>query len=369
MTEFPREVVHSGAPQPDRPRVDVLHALRLVLKYRWLLVSVPLAVASVVVVAALIVPRRYTARAAFMPHEPKSMAGGLSGVAAQFGLSLPSSDGTTSPEFYADLITSRPMLIDLAEAQYTVALHEAPVTLTEWYGIDLADSAIRIERAAKTLSDNLRVNVVRRSGVVAMAVKDRAPKVGQAILSHALVLLNEYNLQTRQSQASEERRFVEARLASARSELDSAENRVETFLTRNRNFRNSPQLTFEYERLDRQAQMASQVYTSLAQAYEQARIEEVRNTPVITVVEQPYVNALPDSRHLGAKFLISIALGSLLAMGLSTLVELVKATKTHDPGGYQEVEELRHEAIRDVRALVGRVTSAVRKGSPSHHAD
>jgi uncharacterized protein involved in exopolysaccharide biosynthesis len=51
----------------------------------------------------------------------------------------------------------------------------------------------------------------------------------------------------------------------------------------------------------------------LAQAYEQARIEEVRDTPVITVIEAPMLPARPDPRPFGR----AIAAGLLCALAVA----------------------------------------------------
>ncbi|HEX5635067.1 MAG TPA: hypothetical protein VFX50_17610, partial [Gemmatimonadales bacterium] len=50
---------------------------------------------------------------------------------------------------------------------------------------------------------------------------------------------------------------------------------------------------------------------SLRQAYEQARLEEVRDTPTITVVEDALLPARPDSRKLVQKLALALAVGLL----------------------------------------------------------
>ena len=64
-----------------------------------------------------------------------------------------------------------------------------------------------------------------------------------------LDLVSEFNLEKRQSQAAAERKFTEERSEQARTELLDAENRLQRFLQRNRDFGNDPSLTFERDRL------------------------------------------------------------------------------------------------------------------------
>jgi uncharacterized protein involved in exopolysaccharide biosynthesis len=54
---------------------------------------------------------------------------------------------------------------------------------------------------------------------------------------------------------------------------------MQAFLQANRQWANSPDLTFQHDRLERDIALRQQVYTTLVQSFEQARISEVRDTP------------------------------------------------------------------------------------------
>ena len=71
-----------------------------------------------------------------------------------------------------------------------------------------------------------------------------------------------------------------------------------------------PELNFQQERLQRQVQLQQQLYTTLSQSFEQAKIEEVRDTPVITVVEPPEAPVRPDPRGLVRNAFLTIILGN-----------------------------------------------------------
>ena len=132
--------------------------------------------------------------------------------------------------------------------------------------------------------------------------------------------LNYFNLITRQSQAREERRFTEGRLEDARGSLRAAEDALQRFLQVNREFAESPALVFQQDRLRREVLLQQQVVTSLAQRYEENRIREVRDTPVITVLEKPTLPVLPDPR--GRLLLLSV--GTLVALMVGAAVVLAR---------------------------------------------
>jgi uncharacterized protein involved in exopolysaccharide biosynthesis len=152
--------------------------------------------------------------------------------------------------------------------------------------------------------------------MVVVEVQLREAAVSQAVARALLAQLDTFNLRTRQTQASSERRFTEGRLAEARAELRGAENDLLAFLQSNRDFRSSPQLTFLYDRLTRDVTLKQQVYTTLAQAFEQARIDEVRDTPVITVVEDPMLPARADPMPFARAISGGVVLGLALAVFL-----------------------------------------------------
>jgi len=184
-------------------------------------------------------------------------------------------------------------------------------------------------------------------------VQTKWPELSVQVAERLLGLVNEFNLQTRQRQANAEREFVTLRLVEARAELAVAEDSMQAFLQSNRRIENSPQLGFDRDRLQRVVTLRQEVVISLAQALEQAKIEEVRNTPVITIVEEPYPPARPDRRRLIMKGLVSLALGLFLGIVAAFVVEFMTASRDRDPERYAEFRQLAADSRRDVRGLWG----------------
>ena len=155
----------------------------------------------------------------------------------------------------------------------------------------------------------------------------------------------------RQSQAAAERKFIEARLGEMKGELRDAENQLQRFLQQNQGFRNSSELAFTHDRLQREVAMRQQVFTSLSQWYEQAKIDEVRNTPVITVVEQPNFPVRPDRRGLALKSTLGAILGGVLGLMLALGRDFLRQSRDQGHEGFEEFETLRKETAEDVSGL------------------
>ena len=139
---------------------------------------------------------------------------------------------------------------------------------------------------------------VTRTNTVQLAVTAADPELARDILQSLIRQLDRHSVDMRQSQASQERRFAESRLQAAKAELAAAEAKVEDFLARNRDIRNSPEMQFQYQRLQRELTVRQQVVSMLTEAFEQSRLDEARDTPTLLQVEQADLPAEPDSRHL-----------------------------------------------------------------------
>ena len=266
-------------------------------------------------------PKLYPASFAFVPEG--SDQGGLASLAGQFGISAPFGNQAKQPEFYLALMQSREILAPIVLDTFVVReTGGRPVQFLDLFEIRGSPPSKRLENGLQKLRARTNPSVVRTAGIVRVVVRTEWPSVSLAISQSLLSAVNAYNLRTRQSQASAERKFVEGRLAEAGSALAIVENQLEDFLARNRSgINSSPALHSEWQRIERDVAAKTTILTNLRQEYEDARIREVRDTPTITVFESPAVSPTPEPRgRLGA-----VLLGLLLGGALGTIVSLTSA--------------------------------------------
>lgn len=334
----------------DPPRVTYLMLVAQLLRFRRPILFLGLCTAIVLVGLALLRPRTYTVVSAFIPQSRRSPAA-LSGLAAQFGLTLPGTETSLSPQFFESLLRTRELLDAVVTGSYRLPTNseQAQGSLLDFYRIKGGDSAVRLARAEARLQGQFTTTLYPKTGVVVLQVTTTSGEMAAQINRRFLDLLDKFNLESRQSQATAERRFTERRLGEVRAELREAEDRLQGFLQSNRGFRSSSELAFHEDRLRREVALRQQVYTTLSQAFEQARIEEVRDTPVITVVEQPKLPLLPDRRRLVAKAVLGGFLGVLLAASVSIVALAAKGAATMDMRTAGDLAALRTETLADLR--------------------
>lgn len=339
----------TGRPSARGEGVTLFAVLNIVLRRRRSVVLWSVCTALLMIGLTLSKKREYTSSPSFMPQSRRGSAG-AAGIAAQLGISVPNLDNGLSPAFYADLVSSQEILGSVVNAKYSFERDGRPVsgTLMDAYDLKVPDTLSRRESAIRKLRGKVNAVVMQKTGVVNVAVRATSPTLAAQIAGHILDEINRFNLQTRRSQASAERQFTEARVAEAKTLLREAENRLQDFLASNRDYRGSPQLTFQQERLARDVGLRQQMYGTLVQSYEQARIEEIRDMPVITIIDQPRPPARPDSRGLVGRAIVGALAGVLIGVLLAVVREHLFQPNDAVRDEYQEFVALKRDAWDDL---------------------
>ncbi len=294
-------------------------------------------------------PREWTSAASFVPagrHLPSS----ITGLAAQLGVALPGEEANTNPQFYAQLLGSREIQESVLRTRFPrPGIPADSLELIMLLGVSTSDSLLRIDRGLRRLGARVSASSDLKTGVVNLAVTMRDPDLSREVAERFLGLLNQFNLERRQSQAAAERAFAEQRLQEVQRALREAEDQLEAFLRRNRDARTAPELSFQQDRLARAVSLQQELYGTLAQAYEQAKLEEIRDTPVITILDHPGHPLRADSRHLALKILAAFLLGGM-GGGLWVLFGLhLQDLSRESPGELELAEGLWKETLRDLR--------------------
>lgn len=349
----------AGAPAQDP--VTITRLASTVLRHRRSLVFWSVGAALVVAVVTLLLPRTYTSVSTFIPQARRSQ-GNLSGIASQLGLPMAGlMEGGDSPQLYVSLLRSRQLLGAVVDSRFPAAgSTDSGRTLTDILVPGGKSIDLRREAAIDKLEALSSVRIEPKVAMVTMAVKLKNPVLARDVNLRFLALVNEFNLRTRQSQASEERKFSEQRAETVRQSLREAEDRQQQFLQSNRDYRNSPLLTFQQDRLSRAVSQQQTLYTAVLQSLEQAKMDEVRDTPVITVVEQPLQPARPDRRNLVAKVLFAGLLGALFGFVVSAAGDIWARARLSDPEASAELERSRQEVEDEVRRAFGGVRRVLR---------
>jgi tyrosine-protein kinase Etk/Wzc len=308
----------AGQTVDRQDEISLFEVAAIVLQRRRGLAWWVIGSAVIAVIPIIAIKPTYTATATFVPqaqNSGSSAPAGLRSLAGQFGFNLGGAASNESPQFYSDLAKSPTILSPIVQDTFVVSEEgNARRAFTDLMELHSSSAQRRIDDGNELLGELVNTRVNRETGVITLTVTTRWPSVSVGIAERLLKGLNDFNLQTRQSQAREERRFTEARLSDAKQALRASEDRLQMFYERNRQWQNSAQLTFEKDRIQRELDLQQQVVTSLAQAYEDSRIREVRATPVLTVLRAPTIPSMANPRGRMKRGVIGLVVGFVLGI-------------------------------------------------------
>jgi len=324
------------------------HAISVALVARLRVVVLgALATAIVTFLIGLLLPKQYTAKASFIPDAGQT-AGLLSGLVGQFvGLET----DRLIPRLAGDLAEGDPLLTQILYERFALRQPRDSIRLREYLVGTNVDSAITELRALKRLKKNIAVDVNERTGVVDVYATFRDPVLAAGVANCIVEFVDRFNNRTRQSRAGSLRKFLEDRQRAARNELDDAEGSLQHFYTINRRLQESPKLLLEEARLRRQVDLRQQVYVSLSQQLEQARVDEVKDTPVLTWVGTATPPPKKSSPHLSMMFLMGAVLGALIASLWIVATAYLAWYQQVDPVGYDQLQRAGQSALRRSRSV------------------
>lgn len=307
-------------------------------RWRWLLLA-PIVAAAVGALAAFAWPKTWTATTTFVPESAlgtntTSLLGALGGISSLLGdagggaAALSRLKEGPSTEFFADVLTSQDVLTTTLRAQFAdPGNHGQKRPLLELIDVSGSTPERRFGNALRKMKRKVEVTISRRSAIINLKVTLSDPVLSATVANFMLAQLNTFNLERRQRSSTEQRRFAEVRLTTAKQELDDAERIRQRFLYSNRNYYESPRLLATFEALDRAVRIKEGILVGLTKTFEESRVAEVRDTPLLTVVDA----ATPPDRPLQRPLLWGgVAAGIGLLLGFVCAVFAAMSTR-RDP--------------------------------------
>jgi uncharacterized protein involved in exopolysaccharide biosynthesis len=339
--------------QATSTRWDVWAYLAVFIERRRTIVRGAFVGGVVAVGVALVLPPVYTTEVQFTPAESSKLSSlvGVGGLAALGGLLTPEQQG--SPFFYVALAQSDEITRAVILKGYRVTA-DSTATLIDIDRVSGKTPAERLEREIIQLQKRVTTSVDREAGIVTLRVDASTPELSSAIAEAFLEAINRFNVDSRNSSAHAKRVFLDARARDLETTLHAAEDSLRNFLMKNRSFENSPNLTFEYGRLKRRVDADQDLYLTVRQQHELAKIDEVKDIPLITVVQPahpPLLKSRPKRRVLA---LAGVMVGVLIAY-LVVLVELyLAAVPSEGRQGWVRLSDAWQGVRRNVRSVFRR---------------
>ena len=310
-----------------------------------------LAVMALSVLAALLLPPWFQAQSTVLPPTEGNdsfgiMAGLIQGAAlSKVGLT----SSSTGSDIYEEILKSRTLREDLVQAFHLDRLYKRK-------GMD---------RTLKELGRHVKV-ATGASGLLVVQVEDRDPQRAADMANRLVDELDRFNRETLNTRAKRTREFLESRVADVQTRLRAAEAALTAYeqehgvvadastvggvasviaqklnlqvkreyvssytsvgsaavrsidteiAAYDRELARLPGLKNEGARLALDAEIQRRVFTMLTGQYEDARVQEMRDTPTITVLDRARAPELKSRPKRSVIVLASTLVAMLLSAG------------------------------------------------------
>ncbi len=167
------------------------------------------------------------------------------------------------------------------------------------------------------MRDELDVSLETKTNVLTISLLTKEPQLSADILNTIAHELDMFMRTKRTTNASEQRKWIEGRLREVKADLENSENALRDFREKNRRVTDSPQLLLEQERFLREVQINATLFAELKKQYEIAKIEEIKNIPIVNVMDAGRPAAKKEKPKRGiimlSSFFLSLSQESVLS--------------------------------------------------------
>jgi uncharacterized protein involved in exopolysaccharide biosynthesis len=315
------------------------------------------------VLVALFSAEEYESSAMLMPEYSTSSQGGSAsqllqkygGLIGLGGGTYNSSSNAIRVELYPQIIYSVPLQMQLLEVPIPFGTYDTTATIKTFYneiyrpspfsyvllytlglpgiikgalfpvdttsvqpGLALDDEILNVSKEDLEFVEYMRQQVTANldveSGVVTVTSRMPDPYAAAAVGNRAFELLKRYLKEYRTEKLKTDLAFVQEQYGKARERFVAAQNDLAEFRDKNYNLRTAKSQT-ELERLQSEYDLAFNVYNSLAQQLEQAKMKLQEQTPLFKTLQPFMVPVERSSPKRTLMVLVFAFLGGVVALG------------------------------------------------------
>jgi uncharacterized protein involved in exopolysaccharide biosynthesis len=277
---------------------ETVEKLRPYIKNLWqarrklLWINGGVAAATILILLFLVKPY-YDTTVTILPDygtNVSSLLSQFSGLASLAGVNVGQSNPT---QIYQQLITSEAVLSPVIYAKYKTEEFSDSVNLIQYDEINPDESLplplqkrkMFLKELKKLTKDRISTDVDRMTQILTVTVQMPEGQLSADVVNNIASSLDSYIQTQIRTSAKDQRIYVDKRMKEVKDSLTIAENNLKDFNEMNKLISQSPALTLKQSRLQRRIDILNTVYLQLAQQSELAKIQEVKDTPVINIEE------------------------------------------------------------------------------------
>jgi uncharacterized protein involved in exopolysaccharide biosynthesis len=275
--------------------IDLLDYLRVIWRYRWMILALCVVAMSLTVVTSLRKPRQYQSAATIVPPLDilqKESGGALGSLNSPLLRQVTNTAAGGIAKMYVEILGSREVADSIVDRFRLMDAYQGVL-----YRSDARD-LLRANTTVKTTD----------GGAVRITVTDRDPNRSTVIANAYVEELDRRNKKLSAGQATSKRIFLENRLKEVEGKLSKIDNI-----------------------LSREAKTQEMLYSLLVEQLEMAKMEEARSMPTIQILDSAVVPELPVGRGTIKKGAMASVAALTVGISLALAAEyMVRARQRQD---------------------------------------
>ena len=361
--------------QYDEDEIDLLELAKTIWDKRMFIIKVVGIGAILGVVVALLSPKEYKSTATLMPEYSTESQGGASSLLRQYGGLLGVSGGSYASnsnairvDLYPNIVQSTNFQLKLMDEPFYFSDINAEATLFEYYTELNSPEVLSIIKSytiglpgkilgaippkkelmttvpgeveesmvlnlskeefeiISTLRQKITASLDEESGIVSVSVTLPDNVAAAAVTEYTITELTDYLTEYRTEKVLRDLTFVEEQLATAEARFEESQLTLAEFRDSNQGTLSAKAQT-EEQRLNSEYQIAFNLYNSLTQQYEEAKLKVQEETPMFKTLEAVQV-PLEDETSGAMILLVFIMLSGIGSVGWIFVHPLIEQFKS-----------------------------------------
>ena len=344
----------SQSPQPfpsqnafEEDTISLMDIVLVLARHLKMIIIAPCIFCTLTIYYVLFMAKpTYISTAKFMSSGSRDSKSQMTGLASQFGFSLPST--YSSPEWsYEEVINSRTMARNLLKYRFDTEQfgHQKELLQILTYG-DVEPAIVSdtlIIEGIKAVQGMIAISNV--GNIYELEISAFEPRLSAELANAVMEALDKHQRDYNEKANTKIRQFIEARLTSTIIELETAEENLKEFREKNRSILGAPSLQLQEERLRRDVSVFIGVFTSLKQQLEAAKIEEVKESDYVIILDEPEIPLYPSRPQKR----LNVILAGLVGIGLGIVLAFIKEfVRNRDEEEREKLSEVKRYFFKNI---------------------
>ncbi|MEX0856917.1 MAG: Wzz/FepE/Etk N-terminal domain-containing protein [Balneolaceae bacterium] len=316
-------------------------------------------------IVGFLTPVEYQSSATLMPELKSENTTGAAGLLERYGgliglggEGMSSGNNAIRVDLYPQIVSSLPFQIELMNQEMYFSDYDTTATVFEYFDniyspnipIYIAEYAVGLpwkiknalfkkepvinqdtsiisltkkqEKVIEKMRERINVSLNQDNGIITVSAKMPEAKVAALITRQSISQLTSYLIDYKLEKARMDLEFVDIQLKEAKEEFETRQIALAEYRDSNRGNLTAKAQTQE-QRLNSEYDLAFNVYNTLAQQYEEAKLRVQEETPLFKVLQPVYVPVDKSKPKRGTILLAFLMLSTFISV-LSLIINFLR---------------------------------------------